>query len=102
LLLEPFQARGCVEDWFVFKACAGDDSVGVGLWGVWRTVQRESVRDSLFESGGLFFGIPFAVVVHAFVLGDDFPVDAATAAYFNASFFYGSGQIMINISGRSC
>jgi hypothetical protein len=27
-------------------------------------VQRESVSDSLFESGGLFFSVPFAVVVH--------------------------------------
>ena len=50
-----------------FKARAGDDSVGVGFRDMWRAVQRESVRDSLFESGGLFFGIPFAVVVHVIV-----------------------------------
>jgi len=51
----------------VFEACAGDDSVGVWFGDVWWTVQRETVNNSLFESGGLFFGIPFAVVVHAFV-----------------------------------
>ena len=56
----------------MFKARAGDDSVGVGFKDMWRAVQRESVRDSLFESGGLFFTVPFAVVVHAFVWGDGF------------------------------
>ena len=56
----------------MFKARAGDDSIGFGFRNVWRAVQRKSMRDSLFQSGGLLFMVPFAVVVQAFVWGDGF------------------------------
>ena len=50
----------------MLKACSGDNPVGGWMRDMGRTVQRESMGDSLFERGGSFFAIPFTVFVHVY------------------------------------
>ena len=57
----------------MLKAYAGNDPVGVRFGDMRWAVQWESMRDSFFESGGLFLNIPFAEVVHGLLFGVQVP-----------------------------